>query len=245
MKDLSSPNFAVLFDALRNSRLIDLSQPLEEHMPHYPTHSKFFHNVWGSYWHGDRSLTYQLVMNEHNGTHVDAPAHFISDATTGAHVTIENVPLSRLMGRGVRLDCREFREGDYVSSNFVAEWEGAHGSLEAGDIVLFNFGWSAYWGLRPDHGRYVGDWPGVSLDAVEYLLRKSVAALGVDTLSPDPPQALRTNPIHPIVLQKQVLIMENLCNLEQLPDFFLFLALPLKIRGGSGSPIRAVGVVKM
>ena len=53
-------------------------------------------------------------------------------------------------------------------------------------------------------------------------------------------QAVRTNPLHPIVLEKQVLIIENLCNLEQLPDFFLFLALPLKIR--SGSPIRAVGI---
>ena len=70
------------------------------------------------------------------------------------------------------------------------------------------------------------------------------AALGVDTLSPDPPEALRTRPIHPVVLEKQVLIIENLCNLDQLPDFFLFLALPLKIREGSGSPIRAVALVE-
>jgi kynurenine formamidase len=240
---LSGSNLAALSDALRNSRLIDLSQPLEEHMPHYPTHSKFFHNLWGSYRHGDRSLTYQLVMNEHNGTHVDAPAHFISDAEPESHVTIENIPLTRLIGRGARLDCRELREGDYVSAGFVAGWERAHGTLEAGDIVLFNFGWSAHWGVRPHHGRYVNDWPGVGMEAAEYLLGKSIAAIGVDTLSPDPPQALRTDPVHPLVLQKQVLIIENLCNLELLPDFFLFLALPLKIRGGSASPIRAVAVV--
>ena len=80
----------------------------------------------------------------------------------------------------------------------------------------------------------------MGIEAAEYLLGKSIAALGVDTLSPDPLQAVRTNPLHPIVLEKQVLIIENLCNLEQLPDFFLFLALPLKIR--SGSPIRAVGI---
>jgi len=241
---LKGPDLATLSDALRNSRVIDLSQPLEEHMPHYPTHSKFFHNLWGSCWHGDRSLTYQLVMNEHNGTHVDAPAHFISDAKPETQVTIENVPLNRLIGRGARLDCREFREGDYVSAGFVAQWEAAHAALEAGDVVLFNFGWSAHWGLRPNYGRYVNDWPGVGADAAEYLLGKSIAALGVDTLSPDPPQALRTNPIHPFVLQKQVLIVENLCNLELLPDFFLFLALPLKIRGGSGSPIRAVALIE-
>ncbi|MGD0015687.1 MAG: cyclase family protein, partial [Bryobacteraceae bacterium] len=70
---------------LRQGRLIDLSQTLEEHIPNYPTHSKYFHNLWGSYWHGNRSLTYQITMNEHNGTHVDAPAHFISDAKPHAH----------------------------------------------------------------------------------------------------------------------------------------------------------------
>ncbi len=240
---LSRGALAALLHTLRNSRLIDLSQPLEEHMPHYSAHSKFFHNLWGSYGHGDRSLTYQLVMNEHNGTHVDAPAHFISDAKSQAHVTIENVPLTRLMGRGARLDCRTLSEGEYVSRSLVAEWEAAHGALAAGDIVLFNFGWSAHWGLRPHDKRYVDDWPGVSMEAAEYLVAKAVAAFGVDTLSPDPPEALRTKPIHPFVLEKQVLIMENLCNLDQLPDFFLFLALPLKIRRGSGSPIRAVALV--
>ena len=81
------------------------------------------------------------------------------------------------------------------------------------------------------------------MDAAEYLLSKQIAGIGVDTLSPDPPEALRTQPIHPVVLEKQVLIIENLCNLDQLPDFFLFLALPLKIRGGSGSPLRAVALV--
>ena len=228
---------------LREGRLIDLSQTLEEHIPNYPTHSKYFHNLWGSYWHGNRSLTYQITMNEHNGTHVDAPAHFISDAMPHAHVTIENVPLASLLGRGARLDCGGMKEGDYVSRGFIADWEAKHGALEAGDIVTFNFGWSAHWGLRPNGKRYLADWPGVNMEAAEYLLGRSVAAIGVDTLSPDPPAALAAKPIHPVVLEKQVLIIENLTNLEQLPDFFLFLALPLKIRGGSGSPIRAVALV--
>jgi len=237
------PDVSTLIESLRGARVIDLSQPLEEHMPHFPTHSKFFRNLWGSYWHGGRSLNYQITMNEHNGTHVDAPAHFISDAKPHAHVTIENVPLTRLMGRGARLDCRGMKEGDYVSKEFVTAWEAKHGALAAGDIVTFNFGWSAHWALRPNDQRYTTDWPGVAMDAAEYLIEKSVAAIGVDTLSPDPPAALAAKPIHPVVLEKQVLIIENLTNLEPLPDFFLFIALPLKIRGGSGSPVRAVGIV--
>jgi len=234
------PDVQSLTETLRHARVIDLSQTLEEHMPHFPTHCKFFHNLWGSYWHGGRSLHYQITMHEHNGTHVDAPAHFINDAKPHAHVTIENVPLTRLIGRGVRLDCRGMKEGDYVSRGFITDWEVKHGTLAAGDIVTFNFGWSAHWALRPEGERYLSDWPGVAMDAAEYLIAKSVAAIGVDTLSPDPPAALAGKPIHPVVLEKRVLIIENLTNLDQLPDFFLFLALPLKIRGGSGSPLRAV-----
>src|SRR3990170_7715457 len=119
---------------LCGGRWLDLSQALEEHIPHYPTHSKYFRNLWGSYWHGNRALSYQITMNEHNGTHVDAPAHFISDAKPHAHVTIENVPLTRLIGRGVRIDCRGMKEGDYVSKGFITDWEAKHGALAAGDI---------------------------------------------------------------------------------------------------------------
>lgn len=236
-------NSLALLPALRNARVIDLSQTLEEHLPHFPTHAKFFHNLWGSYWHGGRSLSYQLVMHEHNGTHVDAPAHFVSDAQPEALVTIERVPVACLLGRGVHVNCQGMKAGEYVSRDQIAAWESEHGVLEAGDIVLFDFGWSVKWGLRPNDQRYVEDWPGVSMNAAEYLLSKQLAAIGVDTLSPDPPEALLTQPIHPVVLEKQVLIIENLCNLDQLPDFFLFLALPLKIRAGSGSPIRAVALV--
>jgi kynurenine formamidase len=236
-------DFPALVAQLRGLRAIDLTQTLEEHMPNFPTHSMFFHNLWHSYEHGGRSLSYQLSMHEHNGTHVDAPAHFLDGAAPDAYVTIERVPVTQLLGRGVRLDCHGTKAGEFVSKRQVQEWEGSHGPVQAGDIVLFDFGWGAKWKLRPNNLPYLENWPGVALDAAEYLLSKSVAAIGVDTLSPDPPEALRTRPIHPVVLEKQVLIVENLCNLEQLPDFFLFLALPLKIRQGSGSPLRAVGLV--
>ena len=232
-----------LLSQLCHRRVVDLSQTLEEHMPHVPTHAKFFHNLWSSYEHGGRSLHYQIVMHEHHGTHVDAPIHFLRHAPPEAHVTIERVPLKQLIGRGARIDCRGMKRGECVSRPAVEDWEEHHGMLAARDIVLFDFGWSAHWALRPLHQQYIEDWPGVSMEAAKYLLSKPVAALGVDTFSPDPPEALRTQPIHPVVLEAQVLIIENLCNLDQLPDFFLFLAFPLKIRDGSGSPIRAVALV--
>jgi kynurenine formamidase len=232
-----------LLTSLRSAQVIDLSQTLEEHMPAFPTHSKYFHNLWGSYWHGGRSLSYQLVMNEHTGTHVDAPAHFVSESKPHAHVTIENIPLAQLIGRGVRVDCRGLREGDCVSKALLKDWEQRHGNFQARDIVVFDFGWAARWALRSDDNAYMADWPGVGLEAAEYLLEKQAAAIGVDTVSPDPPSVPASKAVHPLVLEKQMLIIENLTNLGRLPDFFLFVALPLKIRGGSGSLVRAIAVV--
>jgi kynurenine formamidase len=241
-EQITMADLEVLIQSVASAQLVDLSQQLEEHMPHYPTHSKFHHVMWNSYWHGERSLTYQLMMNEHSGTHVDAPAHFISDTKPDAHVTMENVPLDRLIGRGVRIDSRQFRAGESVPLSFLGAWEQQHGELQPGDIVLFNFGWSTRWALRPQSEEYTANWPGLSMDVARYLLGKQVKAIGTDTLSPDNPEALGSRPIHAVVLEKQVLLIENLTNLDRLPDFFLFLALPLKIRAGSGSPIRAVAL---
>lgn len=232
-----------VLESLRKLRVVDLSQTLEEHMPHFPTHAMFFHNLWSSYDRGGRSLHYMLVMHEHNGTHVDAPIHFLKNAPPDAHVTIEKVPLNKLLGRGVRLECHGLKAGESITKNRLVDWEDQHGPIHTGDIVLFDFGWSANWKLRPNNQHYVENWPGVGMDAAEYLLAKSVAAIGVDTLSPDNPEALRSRPVHPVILEKQVLIIENLCNLDQLPDFFIFMAFPLKIREGSGSPVRAVALV--
>lgn len=237
-------NLSEMIAGIHSARVIDLSHPLEEHMPAYPTHAKYFHNLWISQRHGGRSLHYQLVMSEHSGTHVDAPAHFVDRRKLKAHVTIENVPLTRLIGRGVHVGCRGFRAGACVSKAYLKNWEKKHGGFQPDDIVIFDFGWARYWALRPKDQQYVTDWPGVGADAAEYLIEKRVAAMGVDTLSPDPPGALASKPIHPVVLEKQTLIIENLTNLGHLPDFFLFVALPLKIRGGSGSPVRAVALVE-
>jgi len=229
---------------LKGARIVDLSQVLEERMPGSPTHSRFFHNVWGSYDFGDRSLNLQICMSDHSGTHVDAPAHFIGAGKPQAHVTIDAIPLHRFVARGARIDCRHFQEAGYVSRNVLTNWESKYGEIRPGDIVLFDFGWAAYWALRPDHTRYLQDYPGIGMDAAEYLVDKHVSGFGVDTLSPDPPAAHRENrAIHPFVLEHQLLIFENLTNLGELPELFAFVAFPLRIRGGSGSPVRAVAFV--
>jgi kynurenine formamidase len=225
------------------AKVVDLSQTLEERMPGSPNHAKFFQHVWGSYDLGDRSLNLQVSMSDHSGTHVDAPAHFISSSRPEAHITIDQIPVERFLARGCKINCRNLQQGEYVSRTLLAEWERRRGELRAGDIVLFDFGWASRWALRPHSGSYLQDFPGVSMDAAEYLVQKRVTGFGVDTLSPDPPEAHRQKcAIHPFVLEHQLLIFENLTNLASLPDFFAFLGFPLKIRGGSGSPLRAVAL---
>jgi kynurenine formamidase len=97
-------------------------------------------------------------------------------------------------------------------------------------------------GDRPSGRRFLEDWPGLSGEAAKYLVGKGVSLVGCDTLAID--AAVSTeNPAHYALLGSEVYIVENLKNLDRLPPFCLFLALPLKIRGGSGSPVRAVALV--
>src|SRR5258708_18941842 len=122
---------STLWQAVEGATLVDLSQTYEEHMPSFPTHAKFYHNLWASYRHGHRSLHYQLIMSEHNGTHVDAPAHFVRNYRPDAHSTIDQVPLTSLIGRGARLDCRQFKAGDSAPKRFIIDWETRHRALAA------------------------------------------------------------------------------------------------------------------
>src|SRR5262249_18717274 len=159
---------------LRSLRVVDLSHTLEEHMPNFPTHAKYFHNLWESYGLGGRSLSYQLVIHEHNGTHVDAPAHFLKNAKAESYVTIDRVPVGQLIARGVRIDCRTVKAGNFITRQILEEWESKHGAVNPGDVVALDTGWSENWAPRPDAHRYLEDWPGLAMDAAQYLVSRSV-----------------------------------------------------------------------
>jgi kynurenine formamidase len=107
---------------------------------------------------------------------------------------------------------------------------------------LIRYGWDRRWAAGPEGRRFLEDWPGLSGEAAEYLVGKGVSLVGCDTLAIDATVSTE-NPAHYTLLGAEVYIVENLKNLERLPPFCLFLALPLKIEGGSGSPVRAVALV--
>ena len=181
-----------------------------------------------------------LTLGEHTGTHMDAPLHFVPEGP--AHYGTDRIPLERLAGRAATIEAADLGAGDLLVVDRIEAWEREHGPIEPGDRVLLRYGWDGRWATGPAGRRFLEDWPGLSGGAAEYLVERGAALVGCDTLSVHAAGS-EANPAHHALLGNEVYIVENLNNLGSLPPFCLFVALPLKIRGGSGSPVRAVALV--
>jgi kynurenine formamidase len=219
---------------------IDLSHTLEEGIPSWPTHARFSSTLYESQELGDAATHHGLTISEHTGTHMDAPLHFVPEGP--AHYGTDEIPLARLAGRAATMDATNLSPDDLLGPDRIRAWEEEHGPIERGDRVLVCYGWDERWATGPEGRRFLEDWPGLSGEAAEYLVRKGVALVGCDTLAVDAAGS-GENPAHHALLGNEVYVVENLKNLYRLPPFCLFVAFPLKIKGGSGSPVRAVALV--
>ena len=226
--------------ALDRVEIVDLSHTLEENIPVWPTHPRFFHNLVESYAFGDVSCHYQLSMGEHAGTHVDAPLHFVREGPK--HYGIDQVPLDALRGRAATIQAAAPLPDNLLTRHHLETWEAANGPIEEGDVVLIRFGWDKRWATRPGEAQFLSDWPGIARDAAEYLVEKGVKLVGTDALALDV-FGTTEHIAHRVLLTRAVLIVENLKNLDKLPPFSYFMGFPLKIRDGSGSPMRAIAVI--
>lgn len=226
-----------LFALLRDYRVIELNHQYEPLMPVWPTHPRFFRNDVETYAAGDGNYNNLLQLSDHCGTHVDSPAHFAPEGKT-----IEQVDVTRLMGRGLCIDVSSYPPDTEITTDMIAAWEQAHGEIRARDIVLFRTGYDREWRCRPDHKTVLSDWSGLSAAGAAYLLAKGVGVIGTDAMSLDA-WSNHDYPAHRLILGSDNLIMENLANLYQVPAIFTFIALPLRIKGGSASPVRAIALV--
>jgi kynurenine formamidase len=227
-----------LSELLSGMRIIDLSHTLEEDMPIVPSHNRYFHTLWDSFEHGSLALAYQLIINEHTGTHIDATAHFIKEGHP-AHQYMDETPLTQFFGRALTLDFSHYTETDSVTTEEIVQWERQNYSIEAGDIVNFNFGWDRHWLPRSVSQTFAKSRPGISGEAAEYLVSKKVKVVGCDVISIDGSSSSGA-PAHYALLGSGVNIVENLTRLEEIHGESYILIFPLKIKQGSGSPIRAV-----
>ncbi len=229
-----------LAEQLQSHRWVDLSHTLEEGIPSWPTHARFGQTLYESYELGDVARHYGLTISEHTGTHMDAPLHFIPDGP--AHYGIDEVSLEKLSGRAATIQATDLEPGGLLNVARVRRWEEEHGEVRPNDKVLIRYGWDRKWATGPEGRDFLEGWPGLGGDAARYLVEKEVSLVGCDTLAIDA-FGSEDNPAHYALLGNEVYIVENLKNLDKLPPFCLFMAFPLKVKGGSGSPVRALALV--
>jgi kynurenine formamidase len=237
-----------------DGKVVDLSYAFDANTIYWPTEETFVLTVE----HAEKtSKGYYYAANkfrapEHGGTHMDAPIHFAE-----GHATVEKVGLEQLMGEAVLIDVRDScaKNPDYrISIDDFAAWEKLNGAIPQHAIVLLRTGFGRYW---PDRNKYLGTdergvaavaklhFPGLHADAARWLVEKrAIHAVGLDTASIDPGQST-TFDAHRILFAADVPAFENLANLDRLPaKGMTVIALPMKIAGGSGAPLRAIAVVR-
>lgn len=237
---------------LGNSRIVDLTHSFNAATIYWPNSPSTFELQQLAHGHTDGGYFYAanaFSSPEHGGTHLDAPIHFAENR----HTT-EQIPLHQLIGPAIVIDVAEAaaRNPDYqLSLSDVLSFEEAHGRIPDGAIILLRTGWSRYW---PDRKAYLGDdtpgdasrlhFPSFGEDAARLLVEeRGAAVLGVDVASIDYGQS-RDFVVHRIAASHNVPGLENLTNLDQLPPRgAVVIALPMKIEGGSGGPLRAIAIV--
>lgn len=234
-------------------RWIDLTHPFDARTIVWPTERGFRLEpgaagvtAQGFYYAANRFET-----AEHGGTHLDAPRHFAVGGPTA-----DLVPIERLVGEAAVVDVAARCAGDVdyeVTIDDLMAWEGRHGRQVVDCIVLLRTGWAARW---PDHESYLGTaergpeavarlrFPGLAPSAAIWLAtQRRIKAIGIDTASIDRGRSTHFES-HVALCAAGIPIFENVASLDALPPQGSFVAaLPMKIAGGSGGPLRIVARV--
>jgi kynurenine formamidase len=231
--------------------LIDLSYPYDAKTLYWPTGGGDFQlkelhhgQTPGGYFYS----AYSFCTPEHGGTHMDAPIHF---AERG--LTVDKIPATRLVGPAVVVDVREKAQGDRdyrVTAQDISGEEKARGAIPAGAIVILRTGWAKRW---PDRKAYFGDdkpgdasnlhFPGLSEEGARLLVSRKIAGVGLDTPSIDHGPS-KDFIAHRVLMGADIYALENLAALDDLPSRGATIyALPMKIGGGSGAPVRVLALL--
>ena len=257
-----------LYELIRGARVFDLAQPYFVGMPHHPSHPPFLYSLvkqHGEYTGpgGVSSASDAIAAGTHVGTHIDALCHFSCGGKMFGDVEAAAVQsyaggliahsvdtIEPILRRGVLLDIAgdaplaKDREVTPEDLDAAVRTEGVE--IQPGDVVLLRTGWAAYF---DDPAKFVAQvhGPGPARAGAEWLSRRGVFAAGSDTVAfekaPDPAM-----PVHVHLLVESGIHIIECLNLEALAAArvyeFLFVALPLKIRGATASPIRPVAIVQ-
>lgn len=260
--------------AVGSSRIIDLTVPIAEHLPStWPTHLRFQHKTFN--WFETRQAglerldsdlgpyaTRWMAIDEHTGTHVDAPSHFIPPPDSGlpfanewGAVNVDGIPLDQLIGPAAVIDApaaeAEPGRSVLIEPEHVTAWEAEHGTLQPGDIVLFRSGWDRRYlpgaaGKAYAHdvvvtGRAAG-WAAPAEATIALLADRGVRCLGTDGPTMGPAEGGQL--VHVAALGNGTVFIECLASLDVLPPRgATFVFLPIKVLNATGAPGRAIALL--
>jgi len=212
-------------------KVIDLTHVISEDMPVYPgTEPPRLETANTLEKDGFKETL--MTMYSHTGTHMDPPAHLYADGAT-----LDVMPITNFVGKGFVVDCTDLKAGEYITMEKINQNKA---KVEEAEFILFNTGWSRYWGKE----EYYGKFPVADREVVDYLVKNKKKGFGVDVISIDSMDAV-TLPSHQVVLSNNMVIIENLANLDQVGnDVFTVCLLPLKWKNADGSPIRAIAILE-
>ena len=180
-----------------------------------------------------------MSMGEHTATHVDAPSHFDPDDEAQS---IDEVPLKNFYTQGICLDLSHKPLKSNITVQDLIEAEEQSGEkIKPGDTVLLHMN---HYQRTKNTPQFLTDFPGLIKDSAEWLGNKGIVSFGVEAVSPGTP-GKNNFEVHLVCKNMKFTHMEGLINLDKLINKgrFQFIGFPLKIRGGTGSPIRAVAIL--
>jgi kynurenine formamidase len=240
------------FQQTSSRHVVDLTYAFDASTVYWPTAETFkletdFEGVTEK---GYYYSAYRYSAAEHGGTHLDAPVHFAKGKNS-----VDQIPLDQLMGAALVVDVTQqcASNPDYlVSVSDFESWEKQNGKIPTGSIILLRTGYGKFY---PDKKKYLGTdergaeavaklhFPGLDPAAATWLAKnRSIKAVGLDTASIDRGQSTLFES-HRILFENNIPAFENVANLDQLPTKgFSVVALPMKIKGGSGGPLRIIAI---
>ena len=210
------------------SRIIDLSYDITHQMKVFPADPAV-----GILRHHDYQNGYfvsQVIFGTHTGTHIDVPVHKIKGGRT-----VDEEPIDKFTGRALVMDLPNLKPLEEITpahlEKFCEKLNGVH-------AVILKTNWGKHFGMDD----FFTSFPGLSEAAVDWLHAHQISLIGLESPSVN---ALRHQEIHTLLLEKEMLIVESLANVDQIPTQFVQLfAVPLKLKGLDGSPVRAFAITE-